>query len=249
MSVERKISWSRIAVEGIAIVASILLAFSIDAWWGDRQRAEAEQVVLQTLLEDLRVKQVLLADMSRFNTAIIESVETLLRAAAANTPTLSEESIDRLLADTWWVHNDALWDSAPLNLLVTGGNLALISNPQLVQELAALQVAISRVKNHYRSDGEFHKDVMTPFMIAHANMAQITAAILHRPGESELQAVFPDLGLTNSFRHSELLATVEMQNILVAKLERLTDIRDVGHPGVERHLLVVIRMLEDELRP
>jgi len=247
MSVERKIPWSRIAVEGIAIVASILLAFTIDAWWGDRQRADAEQVVLQTLLEDLRLKQVLLTDMSRFNKAIVESVETLLRAAAATGPKLSEGTIDNLISDTWWVHNDALWDSAPLNLLTTGGNLALISNPELVQELAALQVAIGRMKNHYRSDGEFHKDTITPFMIANANMAQISATMTHRPGEPQLQIPSPDFGIARSYQHSELLSTVAFQNILVAKLERLSDIRDVGHPGVEKHLVAVIRMLEGEL--
>jgi len=37
-----KIPWKRLSVEAAAIVASILLAFAIDAWWGDRQRDEAE---------------------------------------------------------------------------------------------------------------------------------------------------------------------------------------------------------------
>lgn len=32
MSAERQISWPLILVEGAAIVASILLAFAIDAW-------------------------------------------------------------------------------------------------------------------------------------------------------------------------------------------------------------------------
>lgn len=44
-----------------------------------------------------------------------------------------------MIADIWWVSNEALWDSAPLKLLVAGGNLSLVSSPNLVQELAALQ--------------------------------------------------------------------------------------------------------------
>jgi len=49
---------------------------------------------------------------------------------------------------------------------VAGGNLSLVSDLNLVQELAALQVAIGWLRYHYRYDGEFHNDVMTPFMIA-----------------------------------------------------------------------------------
>ena len=165
MNIDRSIPWQRIAVEGIAIVASILLAFAIDAWWNDRQQHESEQVVLQTLLDDLRVKQILLADMSRFTEAIVESAETLLRAASNKDQMLIEDTIDQLIGDTWWTNNPALWDSAPLSQLVVGGNLSLISNIELVQELAALQVAIGRVKDHYRGDSQFHEDVMTPFMI------------------------------------------------------------------------------------
>ena len=247
MKIEKSIPWQRIGVEGIVIVASILFAFAIDAWWNDRQQHESEQVVLQTLLDDLRVKQVLLADMSSFSEAIIESAETLIRAASNKDQMLSEDAIDHLIGDTWWVNTPALWDSAPLSQLVVGGNLALISNVELVQELAALQVAIGRVKDHYRNDSQFHKDVMTPFVISNANMAQIAATVSHRPGQPENTFAIRDYGAGRSFRHSELLATVEFQNILVARMERLSDILEIGHPDVEAGLEKVIGMLEVEL--
>jgi hypothetical protein len=247
MNTDRKIPWPRMAVEGVAIVASILMAFAIDAWWDDRQQDASEQIVLKTLLDDLRVKQALLADMTDFSEAIIKSAESLLRAASNTGQALSEDSIDRLIGDTWWVNNDALWDSAPLNQLVAGGNLSMISDANLVQELAALQVAIERVKYHYRNDGQFHKDVMTPFMIANANMAQITATVKQRPGQPESTVKIRDLGSVKSYHHSELLSTIEFQNLLVAKIERLSDILEVGHPGVERSLVQAIEMLKIEL--
>ena len=185
--------------------------------------------------------------MSDFSAAIIESAETLLGAASNTEQTLSEDSIDRLIGDTWWFNNVALWDSAPLSQLVAGDNLSLISNAELVQELAALQVAIGRVKHHYRNDGQLHNEVMTPFMIANANMAQITASIRHRPGQPESTIKMLGLGSAKGYRHSELLSTIEFQNLLVAKMERLSDILEVGHPGVERQLVQVIEMLEDAL--
>lgn len=181
------------------------------------------------------------------NEAIVESIDMLLSEGTGAAQKLSEDSIDRLIVDTWWFSNEALWDSAPLNLLVAGDNLSLISDPRLVQELAALQVAIGRVRNHYRNDGEFHKDVMTPFMIENANMAQIASSITHRPGHPEITVSSPELGIAKSYRHSELLSTVEFQNLLIAKRERCGDILDFGHSGVKKHLSVVLKMLDEEL--
>jgi hypothetical protein len=42
----RRLPWRRIIAEGLAIVASILLAFAIDAWWGRVNQASAEQALL-----------------------------------------------------------------------------------------------------------------------------------------------------------------------------------------------------------
>lgn len=48
------IPWKRIAVEGAAIVASILLAFAIDAWWQDRTQAALQHDQLQMLVNEFR---------------------------------------------------------------------------------------------------------------------------------------------------------------------------------------------------
>ena len=101
------------------------------------------------------------------------SIEVLLRVGAGSQEKPDNEMIDRLIGDTWWESNDALWESAPMNLLVAGGNLSLITNPRLVQELASLRVAINGVRNLYQKDQKFHQEIMTPFIMSHTNMIQI----------------------------------------------------------------------------
>jgi hypothetical protein len=49
MSNRQKISWKRLSVEAAAIVASILFAFAIDAWWDESQ----QQREMQTVMADL----------------------------------------------------------------------------------------------------------------------------------------------------------------------------------------------------
>ena len=50
----QEIQWKRYAVEAIVIVASILLAFAIDAWWDQRREAIEEQLALRDLEVELK---------------------------------------------------------------------------------------------------------------------------------------------------------------------------------------------------
>jgi hypothetical protein len=49
MTETQKIPWKRIGIEASAIVASILLAFAIDAWWEERQDRKMERDDLERL--------------------------------------------------------------------------------------------------------------------------------------------------------------------------------------------------------
>ncbi len=46
MTEPNTIAWKRLAVEAAAIVVSILMAFSIDAWWDGRKDQLEEQEIL-----------------------------------------------------------------------------------------------------------------------------------------------------------------------------------------------------------
>ncbi len=52
MTETQSIPWIRISVEAAAIVASILLAFAIDAWWEERGERNAEVVLMERLKAD-----------------------------------------------------------------------------------------------------------------------------------------------------------------------------------------------------
>jgi hypothetical protein len=49
----RQIPWARVLVEGVVIVASILLALALDAWWERVRERELEAAFLVQLREDL----------------------------------------------------------------------------------------------------------------------------------------------------------------------------------------------------
>jgi hypothetical protein len=59
----QKIPWKRLAVEAVAIVASILLAFAIDAWWQRRSELDRADALVASLYADFQTSQ---ADLDRW---------------------------------------------------------------------------------------------------------------------------------------------------------------------------------------
>jgi len=53
MNETQKIPWKRMSVEAAAIVASILLAFAIQAWWEEQQEKRDEKTYLTSLRQEL----------------------------------------------------------------------------------------------------------------------------------------------------------------------------------------------------
>jgi hypothetical protein len=247
--IEKKINRESVrwlVLEGTAIVLSILLAFWIDAWWDDRQRVDDERIILRALLDDLQEKQAVLADSRRYNDAILQSTIQLLRAANDPNLSLDEDSIDRLIQNTWWYNPDSEWDSAPMQSLA-GGDLSIISNQELLQRIAELQVTMSRIRNSYRSDENFHHNTYTPFLVANAYLPQLISKFEQIPGLPEYSFQYPEIELSIAQDHSQLLRRKDFQNMLVAKMDRIIDILQNGYRNIDQQLDETIVMLNEEL--
>ena len=126
-----KISWVRLTVESAAIVASILLAFGVDAWWNDRQQSVEEQLILAELLEEFQEKKDSLEERTAFNHAIPETTKILLMVSENSDRKLSLEEMDRHLHDINWFDPGDRFGTPVLHSLVSSGDLSIISNPSL----------------------------------------------------------------------------------------------------------------------
>ena len=69
------IQWKRLSVEAAAIVASILLAFSIDAWWAEQKDRRAESEILSRLHEEFTLNRDGLGAMGTQNRVQVANVE------------------------------------------------------------------------------------------------------------------------------------------------------------------------------
>ncbi len=121
MSETQNIPWKRIAVEATAIVASILLAFAIDAGWQEYVEDQREREVLNALLDDFETTKANIKDWRNFHLAVQQSNTKLLKAVTSSEITLTNDQIGRLLSELSWWDSGSHFSTGALNSLVYGG--------------------------------------------------------------------------------------------------------------------------------
>jgi hypothetical protein len=136
MNDTQKIQWKRLSVEAVAIVTSILLAFSIDAWWENRLERIEELRILDTLRAEFlsNVESIpsyieghqISADYTQ------ELLELMTAAEPGSTLSYSAAKLARVLA-----HSTTNPHSGALDAILQSGELRFISNPAIRERLAA----------------------------------------------------------------------------------------------------------------
>ena len=88
MDQSHSIPWKRLSIEAMAIVASILFAFAIDAWWDDNQTDRKTQEILNAVRLEMESNLSSLQDSISHHDSIVEAIQKALdqRSAAGLLP-------------------------------------------------------------------------------------------------------------------------------------------------------------------
>ena len=240
-------SFPRLFLEGVAIVLSILLAFSIDAWWEEHQQREEEERLLAAVLEEFNENKDLLEEARIHHRAVEETTLELLALAAESTPDISPDSLDQLIGVILWFWPPTKFSMGALNSMVLGGKLHLVGNEELRRELAGWEAEVEVVHHGERQDyTTFHEDFI-PYLRRNVYLPQLANVATQRPGTAEVLtnlAIPQKPGMTD---HRSFLADLEFQNLLVQKRWIQWDALDV-YDTFEERIDEVITKLREELR-
>lgn len=146
----KQIPWKRLLVEGAAIVASILLAFWIDAWWQDR----TDQVRLMEYLSQVRVDT--LENQRRLTEALdlenrqLGAVRTILVALRNSAPMTLDSAREQTQLEPGfiWYSDPRLLDGT-ISALITTGDINLIRDQQLKTFLIGYLAQLQADMNEY----------------------------------------------------------------------------------------------------
>jgi hypothetical protein len=150
MNDSRNIPWIRISVEGVAVVASILLAFAIDTWWDERIDRKTEQEELLRLQAEFQInidRNLASTGQAGAMAASSQLYEEISRAVEKRLDfvDLSNQTIKGILGTPTLEVETPVLDS-----LIRSGRLAVIQNPEFL-------AAISNWERMVRNTGEFEQ--------------------------------------------------------------------------------------------
>jgi hypothetical protein len=170
MSDPSNTSWKRILIEGGVIIASILIAFAIDAWWEDRQDTNSEirnlvrvSAELETNSERIQIK--------------LQTIEVSIKATSTFISWMGPQpaSIERdVLLEQW----DSLYGIGFFSLQRSATSDYLASGQLDMANTAEVRRAIS----DWYSSGTALEEQYERLRVAHANLSaylQDAIPILH----------------------------------------------------------------------
>ena len=236
-----RIPWARVAVEAAAIVASILLAFAIDAWWEDSQSERQEAQILEALLEDLLTKRDRLESQRTRLSAIRASANKLLVASAEGNDSLESRSIDELIGDICMINPPASWSFPLLRSIVAGDQLIEIADVELRTMLVDWHERFAWMHAAVARDLAFYDEHLIPFLNTNVSMPQILNA-------SQSYEFDQDFSLKVTTDHTDLLTSKEFQGLVARRSILLNDVLLQLSPDFYADLDRFIEVIRAELQ-
>ena len=157
-------SFAGLAIEGLLIVVSILLAFALEAWWAAQQEIATELELLRQLESEVAANAVELDRLRGRHEGVTNALTELLALSGPSAiPAIPNDSIARLVETATWT-----WTYDPgtgvLASLLASGQLALIRNDSLRAQLAAWPALVADVQENEGAAWSVMDSRITPFL-------------------------------------------------------------------------------------
>jgi hypothetical protein len=236
ISPTKGIPWLRVAVEGVVIVGSILLAFGIDAWWEALGRRDEARSAVVALTSDFEAVERQLDNFRAGNERTIIAIDSVADLLRGRTEPVEVPA--RLLA--WVVRTPT--PSPPtgaLDALLNSGSLALLEDPELGRALAAWPAKFSHLNSRAELALAFVTDQVLPVLSRNSDIEPVVAYRAWQQSQRGSGVAPPEvdvmLGATDEVRdllHARRYLTVELIGASWSQTKNITtEVLD----GLARH--------------
>jgi hypothetical protein len=170
MKPTREIPWKRIAVEATAIVASILIAFAIDAWWQDRSERIVESQHLRALHEDLVISLKILDEDEAYQQQQVAYLELLL---LANSETPFSDELRQWIDDGLWQIGSYEPQLSSLRELESSGQSGIIRNQDIRRSLASVRQRLDGLEVVQRDFQISQQNLIDRFLVDNFDLSRL----------------------------------------------------------------------------
>lgn len=171
-----KVPWYRLAAEGFVVVVSILLAFSIDAWWDGHLEDRRENKQLAAMSEEFAASSVAIDEVLESiekHAKGVEELISMLKSAEAESIQVPGKLLGYAIG---WRTSDV--STSTLDTLIASGDLSLLENEALRRNLAGFPAFLLNLTEDELMAMEFAESIMASFM-AREGLAEV--AYSNRP--------------------------------------------------------------------
>lgn len=184
---------AKLILEGLVVVASILVAFALDAWWDDRQlqqeTAEDLAIVEYELAENVRLAQLTIDIMQR----VVEETDALVAGLEAQPGSATADIKDTTIF--WAVFSNPTLDPSlgGTDAWIAAGRLAGLDSPELRQRLASIRGKVEDVAEEQRTARDIGVHDIYPLLMDQVGdislVQQLYRSGLHTRQATSMQAV------------------------------------------------------------
>ncbi len=160
----KEIPWLRVLTEGVVIVLSILLAFSIDAWWDGRQERDREYAALDALARDFDNAAVILDRHAAVLESTAAAAKILLGWTGPNARPRPADSLATLMVPMWRLTRFEP-PMGTLDALLGSGDFRLVRSDQLRGALAAFRAQLASMNRTQDYGRDVAFGLWAPYML------------------------------------------------------------------------------------
>lgn len=194
----RKINWAVLALEGVAIVVSILLAFAIDAWWKERSDRKLLDNALVGLRVELQSNIEMIDQFTQRHQNIVDAGVILLETKHERVPI---EELGLVFPSGWMTD----YSTGALGIVLGSTRLDLLEDEALRTALVALPARYEDALEDERWAIERINETWVPYISSVLPMASLWDVAL--PNDA-----FPVSQAVSDADFSRVAASLEFRN-------------------------------------
>lgn len=173
--------WLRWLIEIGVIVASILLAFGIEAWWDERKERQEEQQILAGLEREYEIYRGQFEFSIERHRLMMDAMLALLQAMENGQWQSADLSLDEAIGRLLWPPTNDIGGGVT-DALVQAGNLGLISDFTLREKLATWPGFYAEVMDDELMGRDLVFDKLMPHLAAQAyNLSGVVGHLVNDP--------------------------------------------------------------------
>ena len=243
MAYTNQIQWKRISAEAAAIVVSILLAFSIQAWWDDRNDLKLEQRLLTALLVEFEQNGELLRQAREEYERRYMDALRILELMDGDPADLDVTEFNRLVSRLLMRQTFHLESGAHDGLLASG-ELSLIRDEALRNRLAAWPSYVAEWSEEQDFVFSFVAGEMVTYLAGRVRLRNIRRAFPPFPDGSPPPMIPFDSGEAASL--ASLSTSVEFDNLVYRRTQGTWHAMRDGET-LRAHLSAILELIRRNL--